>query len=52
MRIQVISQKILKIIKKKFSDNLESSIYLPNEENNEEITKKIFDLLNNLNFIE
>ena len=52
MRIQVILQKILNIIKKKFSDNLESSIDLSNEENNEEITKKIFDLLNNLNFIE
>ena len=34
------------------TENIESTIILSNEENNEEITYKILDLLNNINFIE
>ena len=37
---------------KQFSNNIESTIDLLNEENNENITIKISNLLNNLNFIE
>ncbi len=37
---------------KQITENIESTINLLNEENNEEITYKILDLLNNINFIE